>query len=111
MVGEPCGFGGAVADFKQRPLTQEFFTGSTHFFVGFDCDDGVAVGEKDFGEHAGSCTDVRDVLMRLQVAPAFETIENDCGGIAEAEAIVGFDASRKSLDAVHDSMIEKKRES
>ena len=48
-VGEAGGFGRAVADVEAWPGSEKLLAGCAHLLVGFDCDDGIAVGEEDFG--------------------------------------------------------------
>ena len=64
-VEEPGGFGYGAMDFEEGPGGEELLAEGTHLIVGFDGDDRVAVGEEDFGEHAGAGADVSDEPVGL----------------------------------------------
>jgi hypothetical protein len=78
-VFEASGFGCTVADFEVWPCSEEFLTGCAHLLVGFDGNDGIAVGEEDFGEHASAGADVCDVPIGFEGAPVSEKLK-DCVG-------------------------------
>jgi len=100
-VGEAGGFGGAVADFEAGRGVEELLAGEAHFLVGFDGDDGVAVGEEDFGEHAGAGADVCDEPVGLQAAPGSQQIEDCVGWITQAVTIVGCGAAGEAFGVLH----------
>jgi len=107
--GKAGGFGCAFEDGEARPCGGEMFAGGAHLVVGFDGDDGIVVGEEDFGEHAGAGADVGDELAGLEAAPFAQELEEFGGGVALAIAVVVGDAAGEAfgvgLRRAHGTMI------
>jgi len=73
--------------------------------VGFDGQDGIAIGEKDLREHSCTRADIGDGPVRLQAAPGFEAIENGGDGVALTVTVVDGCAPGEAVRTIHESMI------
>ncbi len=100
-VREAGGFGGGVADGEAGRGVLEVFAGCAHLIVGFDGDDGIAVGEEDFGEHAGAGADVGDGPVRVQATPGLKVLKDCVGWITLTVAIVDCGASGEAFGVAH----------
>ena len=101
VVGEAGGFGRGVAEVEAGPGVEELLADGTHLGVGFDGDDGMVVGEEDFGEHAGAGADVGDEATGLEAAPGLKLGEDGGGGIALAVTVVGCCAAGEAVGVGH----------
>ena len=76
-----------------------------HLLVGLDSDDGIVIGEEEFGEHAGAGADVCDEPVGLQATPSAEESKDCVGWITLAVTIVGCGAAGEAFGVVHGKMI------
>ena len=100
-VGEAGGFGGGVADVKARRSAEELLAEGAHLGVGLDGDDGIVIGEEEFGEHAGAGADVGDEPVGLQAAPSAKESKDCVGWVTLAVTIVGCSAAGEALGVLH----------
>ena len=100
--GEGRGFGGSIEDLQQRLVRMEGCAGGAHLSVGFDGEDGVAVGEEAVGEHAGAGADVSDVPVWSQAAPFAKAWQQDRGVVALEALLCSFTPNIPSLRDAYD---------
>ena len=97
---------------------QEFFSHCTHFRVGFDAENAIAVIEEELTEESGAEADVSNDVVGLQVAPLVQHIQNFArvawaiAGIVRCtvgEALFGVGECHHSRQSLSDSSGAKAR--